>query len=435
MESTVPLASLLALSPALATLLGRASRRVLALRLLSVATWAVAAGFLAATLFLVAHRLLSPAWSALLPFAALALGTPVVTLLAGLVLLRRDRFDAALALDRHYRLDERLTSILMLDEAALPRDTAVALVRDGETRAARADLRAALPIGRPRGSLPAAGAVLLAGAAWLFVPGFDLLGIQEAGKKATIERERIAARDETLRKHLDSLRKIADENQISLEARELLAQLAERKRLDAVPRENREARREALVELDRMRQDLEKLRERPAMKALDEFLEKVAEKGGLDIESPKLASAARALVQGDLDKAAERLKELAEQMRNDLKDCAKQNAAQLGALQKDLAQLAQLLANMPSQALSSASPLGIPPDLLQKLLSGDLAENLPELSEQMARQLAELARLMREDELLASAQDQIELTEQELASLPEELQDLELCEDCKKGGT
>ncbi len=420
--------SLLSRSPALSALIRCATWRSWGLRLLAVGAWGGTAGCVLALGLLVAHRLTSPAWGLASPLAATVAGTALLVFVGAALWLRRDRFAAARELERHYGLDEELTSILTLDEGMLPPEIAAALLRDGEARSSGCEVARALPLARPKGAWPLAAALVVLVLAWGLLPSYDLLGIGAARTRAEEEKKRIASRDAELRKHFEALRKVAEQKEISLEAKQVLAKLAERKQLDAAAPEAREARREALVEMDRMRQEIEALRARPAMQGLDKFLDHLDRQSGSSPEDPALREAATALVQGDLEKAVKAMRELAKRLDQQEKSGQPPSGRELDALRKDLERLGKLFADMPSASLE-----GLSPDQLAKLLAQNRPGNLPQISESMARELESLARWMREQELLDSALEQIELTEAELASLPEELADLEMCEDCKKG--
>ena len=88
-----------------------------------------------------------------------------------------------------------------------------------------------------------------------------------------------------------------------------------------------------------------------------------------------------------------------------------------------------------------AESLGLPDDLASKFAretgdgsSGSAAD--PDDLKRLAQQLDQLARLLRESDLLDHALDQIQFTEAELSSLPSEWPDgppPQICPDCLAG--
>jgi hypothetical protein len=102
-------------------------------------------------------------------------------------------------------------------------------------------------------------------------------------------------------------------------------------------------------------------------------------------------------------------------------------------LERDLDLLRKKLSNAPGveSALSAA--------LAQLEASGGEGADFGKNVELAAGELEALARLLREKDVLDSAQQDIEFTAEELASLAREAadqpDDLEPCELCKQGGT
>ncbi|MFQ5653885.1 MAG: hypothetical protein ACE5GW_04025 [Planctomycetota bacterium] len=411
-------------SPELSGLLRRAGRRMLLARGISGAVWGVAASLLAATLLVVAHRLLAPAWSLTLPLTATLAAGPLIGIAAALILSRKDDLRAALEIEGFYTLHQRLSSVLFATERGIHPQAAEALIRDGEEHARRIDVRRALPLRRPRGLLPGAPLLLAFLAVCFLLPPFDLLGARTERERVARREKRAAAREEVLKRRLRALTEMAPKSALSPKAQKALARLGERpsiKRGDTRPA----GRKRALADLERLRQELRRERARPQMKNLERFL------GGMrsaseGMEGEEARKVARALSGGKLDEAARGFRDLARR----LERAAKQgglSAAEKGALRRDLERLLKKVGENPALQQKIT-------DALSKLDSSALGD-LSKLLGMAASDLSDLARLMRERDLLDQTLDEIRFTEDELAQLPSEWsEDGAACPKCGKPG-
>ena len=417
-------------------LLDRASRRIRRHRVLALALWGLCIGFASATAVVVFHRLVGPEWELWPVAASMAGAAPLLVAVAAFVVLRRDLFGAALALERRYALDERLSSILFLSKERVPAEAAGAVIRDGERHVGGIDVRKALPLVLSAFMLPLILVLITAvtfTGVYAGLPEIDVFEKKAEREKKAAEQKRVERRNKRLRKRLEQLRKEADKRDVSLETRKVLEKLAQRKQLEK-RKGTQHARRQALVNVERMRKEVQNLKERPRMKGLKKFLDNINTQTGMRIETPQMKNVAKALTAGDIEAAAKHMEQLANMLQKaqlrgpGQSPDGKQRELtpeELARLQKDLAQLAKLFKDVPGLDASQLAGLNGP--------SGMSAEDLADLSGLTAEQLADLARLMREQLFIDQMQQEIEFTADELAALDDLLEEGELCEDCKNG--
>lgn len=410
---------------ALTRLLARGVRRQRAILLLSWATWGVVASAVVAIGLVVAHRLLAFAW-ALEPVLALAIAAgPTGGAFAALLLRRLRPIHAALEIERHDHLQERLSSALLLPEG-ISREAREALTHDVESHSERVDLRRAVPFRRPAAAIPAIAGLVLTAVTYVAMPGFDLLGAEKERSRNEEQARKVEERKKELEKRLAKLSEIAKKEPISPQTRELLEKLEARKRESSRPKEPSRQKKETLAELSRMRQDIEDRKEAldKQLAALEQLTHKIQDAATpLETEAAKKLEAA--LERGDLQAASEMMQKLGEQL-SKAAGANPEAAAQLGA---DMDRLMKKLA-----------ATGLDEELMKKLASLDATDlaGLGDAAGDLASKLSQLERLMRERDLVDQAAQEIEFTEEELASLPEEWPEAAesvACEECgqKKG--
>ncbi|MGE3164474.1 MAG: hypothetical protein AB7O52_06195 [Planctomycetota bacterium] len=406
--------------PVLTRLLARALRRQRALTLLAWAVWGLCASGTVGLLLVVYHRLLAPAWGLEPTLLGVLVAGPVIGALASLVLQRLRPIHAAIELERHYRLQERFSSALLLQDG-ISREAREALTHDVEAHSQGVDLRRALPLRRPRGSFAAAAAWLIVAVTYFALPTLDLLAAGEDRARNEEQARKVETRQKELEKRLARLSEIAKKEPISPETRELLEKLEARKHEPVAPQSPDRQKKEALAELRQMREDVKGRQE--AIEKQIAGLERLTEKVK-DAATPPQTEAVKkleeALENGDLKAASALLAELGEQL------------SRAGALDSKAA--AELGADL-GQLMKKLGETGLDIETLEKLSQLD-ASDLAKLGAgagDLAAKLSELERLMREKDLIDKAGAEIEFTEEELASLPKEWpDDGEICQDCAK---
>lgn len=438
----------LPLTPALHALLRRALWRRRWLGVLEGATWGLAAGTAAALTVVVFHRLIQPDWPLDPVAGGLLVAGPLVGVIASLA-RRRDSLDTALALERGMPLYERLSSILLLGPraglaGAAPAGTSGArsphagptaldeahteLLADGDRWAAQIDLRRALPLARPAARWPAGVLVAALFVAYVWLPAFDLLGAAAERAQDAERTERVQEQRKQLEKRLAELRELAEKQPIAPETRRLLAKLEERPH-EIATGSSEEQKKVQLAEMNQVREGLE-ARKQELGDRLGAF-ERVQDQLRAAAARPRTEAVqqlSEALERGDLAQAASQLAELARQL---------EQAQQTGASPAQAAELQQELGALLKKLGQDGLSAELSKNLLEKLGpgAGVKPSDLAKLADSAAGELEQLARLLRESELVDRALDEIQLTQDELAALPREWP--QECPDCAQepGGT
>ena len=327
---------------------------------------------------------------------------------------RRPVFDAAVEVDRRFGLKERVASSLVLtpEERELP--TGQALVADAARRVAGVEIAerfrvavrwtAMLPV------VPAAIAVVLALLANAPLPQ----------PQASPESTAIAQETQQNKQAIDELKKKLSQQQQKLEskgledAQDLLKKLQEG--LDQMQSQEKLDRKEALVKMNELSQELDKRRgELSSSEQMKKQLEQLTK-----LESGPGEKFSKALNQGNLKRAAEELKQLQNQLaKNEL---SAEQREQLAKQTNDMAQKLQETVKAHQQAMEDLER-----QIQQKQDAGDqagaakLQEKLDRLKQQerqmnnlqqMADKLSQAAQQMKAGDQQAAAQQLQELAEQ-----------------------
>ena len=343
------------------------------------------------------------AWEILLGVAAL-----VVVAVAAAVLRRLPPRAGTVALDRHHRLDGRLTNALAF-EGTSPRTPLMDVaIDDACDHAAKLEPRQAAPIRLPRdllGSL--AAAVGVAAVALLHLPPRPM-----AAPPREREIDALQMSPDDVELFRDAARELArkDQSPDARAATERFNQLIEdiaSKRLD---------RTEAFRRMEQIERELLGGAEADA-KSFDEALKQTSE----ELKKSDLARPlGESLEKKDFDKAKKDLKQLADQLRS-------------GAKKTDKAQLARLKQAMERAAAKKKEALAainekrneISEQLLakknQKKDEPDAGAQSPEEERLLKKKERELERLDREAERQTQAQRRLDRLDRALAKSAEDL--------------
>lgn len=338
---------------------------------------------------------------------------------AGWALLRSPRAeDAAYQIDYRFRLDDRVTSAVLLPEEFRDTPAGKALRRDAQRRLQRVDVATRFPI-RPSLRLlwPVPAVVALLGAMFLVQP--------VRGKTSQPPQ---AAESPGVEKSVEEIQQqLATQNDSSEAidpgaAEQLLARLQEQ--AEKLAQINPEQRKEALVELNDLQQQLEQRREEllDRNRLADQLrqLENI-ERGPAD----KLVEALR---RGDMGEVTRQMEALREQLEKEALQGEQQKrlAEQLDQLQKKLEEAAkrqQEAAQGLEEQLAQAEAAG------DRRLAEQLRQQLKELKkqglqaeqlQQMAQQLRQAAQCMQQGQCQQAAQA-LQQCQQQLDQLAQQL--------------
>lgn len=241
---------------------------------------------------------------------------------------RSTRMSAAVEVDRRFRLKERISSAMELtpDDAESP--AGQALIEDAQVRASDLAIADEFQF-KPRWTalLPLAPMAVIA--ILFLIPNAGKEVIAEEAPK--FDKKRVQAQIEEFRKKVEEKRKQLDAKGLKDASAELKSL---GKKFDKLMAETEKSPKETMVKLNDIKKQLENRRkELGDRKELSKNLNKLK-----DLGKGPAKKLSKALGEGDFDKAAEAIKEIADKLKNGKldKDGAK-------ALAKDLNKLAQAL--------------------------------------------------------------------------------------------
>jgi len=398
----------------------RVWRRLRFQRFLSALVWcwgatlAVLAGaFLAAKLSAV--TLPGPAW---LPFAvAGGLGLVAAALFAAVS--GPSRVDAAVAIDRAYQLNERLSTALTLPDDLRATDAGRAIVADAGRKLADLDVRTAFGPKLPRLAwlplVPGAVAVAL-----LFAPELSQLQASARTTRPKVDQKLVTEQAKALGKKLSSQRQELDKTKFP-EADKLLAQI--QKAADELSKGAPEKKEKALIELNKL-SDALKDREKQ-LGSPEQVNRQLQQLRDLTTNGPA-EQFAKDLKTGDFQKATNELKRLQKKLKSGQLTEADKKALkeQLGDMAKQLEKMANL--DERRKQLEEAKKNG---GLSQQQYEQEMAKldeqakSLQKL-QKMASQLAKAQEALQQGDTQKAA-EALGMTEQQVAEMAKNLQELE----------
>lgn len=294
---------------------------------------------------------------------------------------RASRLDAAVEVDLRFGLKERLSSALMLDEASAGSPVGQALLADAESRAARIDVRDQFPVRLQRRL------------AWLLAPVAAIVALSFVPDARTPEKVAVtpvANESKPIEVAVEVARKSLEERAQQLEKQGLqeaandLQALA--KKFDSLPSGESDLKKEALLKLNDVRDELDKQRSALGnVEALKQNLAKLAEVNQGPADKLK-----KAMTEGDFQEAKKLVEELARKL--DSGELNEQERKQLAQQLQKMAEVADKLAQEHEQAKRDLQE-----QIRQAQAEGDLkkAADLQkklEKREAMDRQMAQLKK-------------------------------------------
>jgi hypothetical protein len=399
--------------------IGRVWRRMRFQRFLAALVWSLGGMLVVLAVVLAVSKGLSrplpgPAWA---PFAVAG---GAALLLAGLVALTSgpSRVDAAVAIDRVFHLNERLSTALTLPPELRESPAGRALTADAIRHVLDLDIAAEFGPRVPRRAwVPLIPAALLLGL--LFVPEWAQTRASARSSPANDKRV-IADQTKLLLKKVSSQRKELDKSQFA-EADKLLADVE--KAADNLAKAPPGQKDQALVELNKLSdalKDREKQLGSPEqVRRQLQQLKDMASTGPAD-------DFARNLARGDFEKAAQELKKLQEKLLS-----GKMTEAEKKALTDQVQQMAQQLTKLANlderkkqleQALKNG---GLSKEQFEREMAklDDQAKNLQKLK-QLANRLAQAQQQLDKGNLQKAAES-LGMSQQQLEEMARQLQEIE----------
>jgi hypothetical protein len=384
---------------------GRARRRLVLQQFMRVFGWSLFASLLIAAIGLAIPRIwvlnVQPqVWDWSWIGGGLAVGLLMAAVWTYLV--RRSRLDAAIELDRRYGLKERVSSTLALSPEELDSEIGKALMSDAVRRVERIDVREQFTVSPTwRLVLPLAPAIAVIVLAMLPAA---VMKTAEANPQPNEEvKKQIRVATQKLQEKLRESQKKSEE--LGLKDGDMLKEV--NRELDKMVSKDNTDRKEALIKINDLAKEIEKRKQElggadKMRKELDKLKELA--KGPAD----KMAEALR---EGDFGKAQEEMKKLNEELKS-------------GKLSKeDQEKLAQQLGQMKDKIQQAMQEEKDARERLQQQIEQKLAEG----------NVAEAAKLQQQlDKMNQNAQQQSQMMQQLAEKLGMAAQELKEGGDPKK---
>jgi len=431
-----------------------AHRRVLAQRFTHILIWTLSASLLVAAI----GGTIPKIWEVSIPGStwlagwgggALALA---LTLALAMTYWTRPSLDqTAMEVDHRFGLRERLSSALALDPQAAETEVGRALVEDAQQRAEKISIADQFRFSFHRRSLvPLLPAALLG--ALVFIPDATQgkSSLEDQAKLQSTPSAEIKTALDRLNKRLSQQRLEGTDQQVP-EADEMFKNL--QRQLNELQQRDQVDRKEVLVSINQMKDMLEERR-----KSLGSSEQMRRAMAGMEkIEEGPAEQVAREMEQGNFGKAEEKLRDLAQQLRDQslTPEDQQRMAKQIERLQKNIQQRLQEHAEAKQQlqkAIEQAQREGRGQDAakmqqqLQSLEQQDATmQQLQELSSamegaQQSIQQGELAEAAEGLEKMAAELGEMEADQQQLEELDDALQQLSQtkdqmgCQECRGQG-
>jgi len=397
----------------------RVFRRLRGQRFLAALVWSWAVGLAIVAGLIAGEKLLNrslaaPEW---VPFAvAGGLGLVAAGMIAAFT--GPSRMDAAVAIDRVFHLNERLSSALTLPEDLRETPAGQALLADAIKKVTDLDVGAEFGLRMPRKSwvvlIPATVAVML-----LFAPTLVPPSVR-AKTTETVDAKALAKQTQALSKKIASQREAIDKQKFP-EADKLLAAI--QKKSDELAKAPPAAKDKLMVELNALSDALkDRQKQLGSPEQINRQLQHLKEMGS---QGPA-DDFAKDLAKGDFQKAAKELQKLQDKLASGKMTEAEKKALkeQLGEMSKKLHELANL--EQRKKQLEEARKNG---GLSQKQYEREMqklneqAKGLKQL-QQLAGKLGKAQEAMEKGDMKQAAA-QMGMSQEQLAEMAKQLEEME----------
>jgi hypothetical protein len=397
----------------------RVFRRLRFQRFLATLVWALAASLAIVAALLGAEKLLNmtipgPDW---MPFAVAGI---VGMVIAGSVSLASgpSRMDAAVALDRAFHLNERVSSALSLPEDLRATPAGRALIADAARKVTDLDVAAEFGLRLPRRAwvvlIPLTAAVLL-----LFAPVW-VPRIAQAKTSQEVDIKAIAKQTDLLTKKIASQRQAIDKEKFP-EADKLLAKIEKKSQeLAKAPPAGKD---KLMVELnsltDALKERQKQLGSPEQVNRQLQQLKEMANQGPAD-------QFAKDLARGDFKKAAEQLQKLQDKLQS-----GKLSETEKKALKEQLAEMSKKLSDLANleqrkkQLEEARKNGGLTEQQFQREMDklNEQSKTLKQL-QQLAGKLGKAADALKNNDPKQAAES-LGMTQQQMSEMAKQLEEMQ----------
>ncbi len=410
-----------------------AQRRLMLQRFGRIVTWSLfslllIAAISAAVPKITAISVPSNVWT--LSWAIGAIVTALVIAAIATWLTRPSLTDTAAELDLRFHLNERLSSSLELSSEDRDSEMGQALIADAQRRAEGISVaeRFGLQV-RRSGLLPLLPLVFLG--VLIFIPDATRENVADASvdKAAQQEIKQVKTAAEQLKKRLEQRRRQATAEGLK-EAEELFKKLE--RQADKLSRRNDMTKKDALIALNDIKKQLEERRQK--LGSPDEMRKALSNLK--DIEKGPGDKVAKAMEQGDFDKAQQEVDKLAEKLRDgsltdaekeQLKNQMQQMQEQIKAATEQHEQAKQKL----QEQIEAAKQAGRNEDaarLQQKMNAMQQMDGKMQQMKEMAEGMQAAQQAMEQGDPQAAA-DELQKIADQMGQMQQEMEQLEELED------
>ena len=397
--------------------IGRVWRRLRFQRFLAAVVWCWGATLAIVAVAIAVEKLLhrplpGPDW---VPFAIAGIVGMVVAALIAMV-SGPSRIDAAVAIDRAFHLNERLSTALTLPEALRETSAGRALVMDAIKHVAALDIAGQFQPKLPRAVwVPILPALLAVGL--LFVPAWSQKRAS-ARSAETIDKQVVVKQSQALGKKIANQRKDLDKEKFA-EADKLLADIEKAaQNLAKAPPSQKD---KALVEMNKL---TDALKDRQKQLGSPEQVNRQLQQLKQMASSGPADDFARDMAKGDFQKAAEDLKKIQEKLNS-----GKMTEADKKALQEQLGEMAkqlEKLANFDQRRKQLEEALkngGLTKEEFDKQVAklDEQAKSMQKLK-QLAAKLGEAQNNLSQNDLKKAAES-LGMSQQQLSEMAKQLQE------------
>ncbi len=380
-------------------------------------SWTIALALVAGVI--AAEKLLNrtlpgPEW---IPFAVAGLaGVAIATGIS--ILTGPNRLDAALALDRVFQLNERVSSALSLGENLRETPAGQALIADAAKKLSGLDVTAEFGLRLPRRAwvvlIPASVAVLM-----LFAPTW-VPRLAQANTNSQVEAKALVKQSEVLTKKIASQRQAIDKEKFP-EADKLLAKIE--KKADDLAKAPPAAKDKLLVELNSLTDALkERQKQLGSPEQINRQLQKLKEMGS---QGPA-DQFAKDLARGDFKKAADQLQKLQDKLKS-----GKLNEAEKKALKEQLAEMSKKLSDLANldqrkkQLEEALKKGGLTQQQFEREMDklNEQAKTLKQL-QQLANKLEKAADALQQGDAKKAA-EALGMTQQQMSDMAKQLEEMQ----------
>ncbi len=409
-----------------------AQRRINSQRFLTASVWSLAAAFLLAAMAIGVRKI----WYLGLDADAWTWGWLGGSVAVGLIsaalwtwLSRRGSLEAAIEIDRRFKLKERVSSSLSLSPEESETEIGRALVEDASRRVERIDVRDGFAVRASRWALLPLVTASIA-IALVFLPDASKPG-DEAGAASIQVKKQIKKSAEEAKKKLAKQRKEAEEKGLK-EASDLIKKLEQG--MDDLSKKENVDRKNAMVKMNDLAKELKQRRQ--ALSGNDDLRKQLNQLKDMNIKQGPADRLAKALKDGDFKAALDQIAKLQQQLQHGELTPAQQEqmAEQMKQMQQKLQQIAkahekaqQELQQQIEQKKKQGDQAAA--DKLQKQLERLQQQNQQmQRMQQMANKMAECAKCLAQGQ---KQQAQAELAElaQNLEAMQQELEELQMLEE------